>query len=447
MNFRPGLLITLALLLVSISVNAQTPLEINNTYKDLRLTKSDTLTYTLSLVKNGIYDLTIDQLGMALAYELTSNGKSVIKSKTPDDITGALESEIIPTATAQYVLKISRYANPENTDSGKLSIFIRKLSDTEVASRQQIKKELASENTKAVLTLDIDHFWQAFDRLKQCRSFADSVNAFQSLYLDRATDGLIDYISARELTAEKLVKAVTRYPKFYNSIRKNTTGLKGSTKSIAPLFDHFSKLYPNFKPFKVCFVIGLVNSGGTVSDQFVLIGSEIVASSPSSDLSEFIREKNTDKVTLLSQKEGLLQQVRNIVAHESVHTQQRSLADDAEKCPLLYQVLREGISDFIGEMVAGQQINAAAHAYGDKNEEQLWKELSSNLCSGDVSKWLYNAGKLKDKPADLGYYMGYRIAKSYYQQAADKQKAIIDMIEMNNPKRFLTLSKYQPGSK
>jgi hypothetical protein len=446
MNLKTSLALIPVLLLLSISVNAQQPLEVNKTYKDLRLTKGDTLSYSISLVKNGIFNFTIEQQGMALVYDLLINGRSVMKSKRPDDVIGILKSEYTPFTTGRHVLKIYRYADPENTDSGKLSIFISSLSAMEVARRQQIKKELAPENAKPVLTLDVDHFWQAFDRLKQCNSFADSVNAFRSLYLDRATDGLVDYISVRELTAEKLVKAVARYPRFYASVRNNTTQLKSSAVAISQLFDRFRALYPNFKPFKVCFVIGMVNSGGTVSDRFVLIGSEIIASTQASDVSEFVKEKNTDKVTLLSQKEGLLQKVRNIVAHECVHTQQRPLASGAEKCPLLYQVLKEGSCDFIGELVAGQQINVAAHTYGDSNEGKLWKELSTDLCSPDLSRWLYNAGRVKGTPADLGYYMGYRIARSYYQQATDKRQAIIDIIEMDNPKRFLQLSKYQPNT-
>ncbi len=78
---------------------------------------------------------------------------------------------------------------------------------------------------------------------------------------------------------------------------------------------------------------------------------------------------------------------------------------------LLWQVLMEGICDFVGEKVAGQQINSAAHEYGDKHEKELWDELKTNLCGGDISRWLYNGQRSTDRPGDLGYYMGYRIAK------------------------------------
>lgn len=40
----------------------------------------------------------------------------------------------------------------------------------------------------------------------------------------------------------------------------------------------------------------------------------------------------------------------------------------------------------------------------------------------DTSNWLYQGDKAKDKPADLGYYIGYEICESYYKNTASKNK-------------------------
>ena len=55
---------------------------------------------------------------------------------------------------------------------------------------------------------------------------------------------------------------------------------------------------------------------------------------------------------------------------------------------------------------------------------------------------MYNYSTVKDKPADLGYYIGYKIAEEYYKNAADKKQAVTDIIEMNDPITFLQKSKY-----
>ncbi|MCY1226596.1 hypothetical protein D9M72_388360 [compost metagenome] len=52
------------------------------------------------------------------------------------------------------------------------------------------------------------------------------------------------------------------------------------------------------------------------------------------------------------------------------------------------------------------------------------------MFSSNFSNWLYNGGR-KGESADLGYYVGYEICKSYYNLAKDKKQAIKDIIELN----------------
>jgi hypothetical protein len=64
------------------------------------------------------------------------------------------------------------------------------------------------------------------------------------------------------------------------------------------------------------------------------------------------------------------------------------------------------------------------------------------------SNWLYN-GSMRTTVADLGYFMGYTICKSYYNNSTDKKKAIKDIIELDfknedDIERFLSNSKYYP---
>jgi hypothetical protein len=110
----------------------------------------------------------------------------------------------------------------------------------------------------------------------------------------------------------------------------------------------------------------------------------------------------------------------------------------------LYQSLREGACDFIGELVSR---NKKKNEYGDQHEAKLWTEFKNELCNENIGNWLYNGYAVKDKPADLGYYIGYKIAESYYNNHTDKKKAIVDIIEMDNPIQFLENSKYDQKQK
>lgn len=293
-----------------------------------------------------------------------------------------------------------------------------------------------------VLTQDIDHFWEAFDALKKCKTHTDSVKAIQQLYLDRATDGLVDFIKVRDFTAEKFVHQIAGRPKFYASVRPNTFKVKEAAPAIDSVFMNFKKIYPNFQPFKVCFAIGVVGTGGTVSDKFVLIGTEVMTSTKNQDLSEF---KNSAYARVLAGEDNFVQKVKNIVAHEAVHTQQDFVPVDSTGiiCPLLYDCIKEGGADFIGQLTAGGQINAGIHAYGDAHEKELWVKFKNELCNESHGNWLYNYDSVKGEvPADLGYYIGYRIARAYYNHAGDKGQAVSDIIEMRDAVKFLEKSLY-----
>jgi hypothetical protein len=41
--------------------------------------------------------------------------------------------------------------------------------------------------------------------------------------------------------------------------------------------------------------------------------------------------------------------------------------------------------------------------------------------------------------------VGYRICKTYYQRASDKRQALRDILEMTDPKAFLSKSGWYPG--
>lgn len=441
-------IITVLITLITTLSFGQTPekIEINKEYKGIAITKSKNPEYHFSLEKGSIYAFSVLQQGIDVTLVLTdANDKQLLEKDSPNGPNGYEKFEFSPTVTSQFHLKIIRLDEEGNPENGIVSALITKIPKSEIQKRDKIKRELAPENQKTVQTLDIDHFWEAFDYLKKCKTRNDSISTFQTIYLDRATDGLKDFIDARQFTAEKFVNAVSKFPKFYNSVRKNTYEVKNAVPLVEEIVTKFQQIYPNFKPFKVCFAIGIVNTGGTVSDKFLLIGSEVSTSTKNTDLSEF---KGSAYSKQLSQGEDIVQKIKNIVAHEYVHTQQITPTNkNAINCGLLYMAMQEGFCDFIGELTSGSQINLVGLEYGNQNEKQIWQDFKSELCNTSAKNWLYNYATVKDKPADLGYYVGYKIAEEYYKNAVDKKQAVTDIIEMSDPIRFLQLSKYDQKTK
>ena len=61
----------------------------------------------------------------------------------------------------------------------------------------------------------------------------------------------------------------------------------------------------------------------------------------------------------------------------------------------------------------------------------------------ETTGWLYG-NPPPGRPADLGYFIGYRIAEAYYAQAADKAAALRDILRVQDVERILAASGYSP---
>jgi len=293
-------------------------------------------------------------------------------------------------------------------------------------------QESAADN---ITTIDIDHFWEAYDSLATTK---DSVSTIQRLYLDRGTEGLRQFLKARKFTAEEYVRLIRAFPKFWESIRPNTLAVESQKAIILDIFAKYRKIYPKFKPPKICFAIGTLRTGGTVRKDYLLIGTEIASA-----------DDTTNKERMNKWLQNVLGQTGSItgmVAHETVHFLQSKavfpMANAYFGHRLLMFALREGAADFIAEKAVGHHINAHIFKYGEANEEALWREFEPEMLKNKLNKWLYNGANAKDRPADLGYYIGYKICEDYYNRAEDKDKALIDIIRMKNYKRFLKESGY-----
>ena len=57
---------------------------------------------------------------------------------------------------------------------------------------------------------------------------------------------------------------------------------------------------------------------------------------------------------------------------------------------------------------------------------------------------MYNPSSDK-KPGDLGYYLGYKIVKTYYNNSKDKKRAIYDILNITDFDLFLKQSQYIMG--
>ncbi|RAJ77386.1 hypothetical protein CLV59_107153 [Chitinophaga dinghuensis] len=292
------------------------------------------------------------------------------------------------------------------------------------------------QNSSNIYISDIDHFWEAFDAVHLEPDSAKQVQIMKTLYTDKATPGLKQFMEVRRFDAAKLVDNINKHPKFWASIRPNTLRVKEKIPAIETAVKDFRKIYPELRDAKMYFTITATRSAGTVQDSISLIGTELATGNKYTDVSEF---PDNRLVNFFKNQEA--DNILMVAVHEYVHTQQHG-----EGKILLGQALSEGACDFIAEKVLKTTLTNSYLVYGRNHEDTLKTQFKQEMMGTDYSNWLYNGAVIKTM-GDLGYFMGYVICKSYFAHAKDKKKAIKDIITLNYADqtailKFLDDSKY-----
>ncbi|MDM1554488.1 MULTISPECIES: DUF2268 domain-containing putative Zn-dependent protease [Chryseobacterium] len=295
--------------------------------------------------------------------------------------------------------------------------------------------------TVYIETSDIKNFWTAYDEVQKMNNEEQKISTFQKLYVDKATSGLKDFIQSRNFTSTQWIESFESKPKFWNSIRSKTENIQKDFKNIENLYQSFSRLYSGFSPPKIYFTIGNLKGGGTVINGNLIIGSELASSDKTVDYSE-LSKNYQDRMKMNS---GVI----FLTAHELVHTQQNLKGTTTN---LLGLCLKEGSADFIAELLIGKKVEAPYMKYGIQHQESLWDDFQKEMNGKDFQNWLSNTAVIKDRPADLGYFIGYIITKKFYERLKDKKSALntIMNLDFSNTKEtedFLEQSGYKTDIK
>lgn len=299
------------------------------------------------------------------------------------------------------------------------------------------------------VTSDIGNFWQMYEMLSTAKSRQDSLTTLRVHYLDKASKGLKKYFEVEEAENNRNTEAVenaylnliSNYPKYLSSVRQATLDIDRMKPKILNTFEKLKALCPDFKFPDAYFSIGFMNTGArSFSSGEMYIGAEIFAISKDANFVEFGEDN------WLADSAIPVEDIYQVLAHEYTHGQQKLPPEDSNS--LLSLALMEGSAVLMASLVTegesligGAGVNERAFSYGETYEEDVWKRFKNDLQEENASSWFYNA-ETEDFPRDMGYYVGYKICQSYYQNAEDKERAIKEIVELNDYDAFLSKSKY-----
>ena len=273
-----------------------------------------------------------------------------------------------------------------------------------------------------ILIQDVVRFYEVYDAADG-RPTADQL---QHDYIDSGSEGLHQFAKVRNLSGHTLSTALALRPADYSDARRCVAALDNVRRRLTVALGKLGELYPAAKYPPVTIFIGPDNTGGTTRAAGVLVGLETICRA------NWLEPNIEDRLV-------------HLIAHEYAHVQQPVAQGDSTGATVLLASEIEGGAEFIAELTSGSVSNTELAVWTKGRTRRIETAFVADEYSTDKSNWLFNGPGTPQKPGDLGYWVGYRIVKSYYLHATDKRAALRDIIQVQDAKAFLAKSGWFPG--
>ncbi|WP_022697440.1 DUF2268 domain-containing putative Zn-dependent protease [Euryhalocaulis caribicus] len=272
-------------------------------------------------------------------------------------------------------------------------------------------------------TGDVDRFYEIYD----AADGQPSAETLQEDYLEKGSDGLLSLARLRQVTGERIATAIQERPELYEDARECARTLPRVRSRLKAALRKLNELYPDARNPAVTIAVGRGKPVGIgYPDTGVQIGLEALC------YAAFLNPDVEDRFVY-------------VIAHEYIHVvQSPELVESTEENPTVLDIsLVEGAAEFVGELISGDVAYGGLRGNVEGRETEIERAFLADKDKTDLSDWVYNS--TPDQPGDLGYWVGYRIVKAYYQNSGDKRRALREILEMTDPDAFLEASGWRPG--
>lgn len=276
--------------------------------------------------------------------------------------------------------------------------------------------------TQTLVLSDAENFAAVFRQFDE----APSPEQLQTNYLNPGSMGVKIFTPYRIIDANNLAKTISSNRDTYSkALSVCLPAVRSLSEESELIMREVAELIGEKEIAPAYVVFGANNSGGTASSEGLVIGIEVLCK----------MVKGKDEFSLLFQ---------DFIAHEIVHVYQNRLSKIEGDLSLLDKVVIEGVADFIAEKVLGRVSSSAVERtdYGLKHEAALWHEFKADMDSKNTGEWMYQLSTTAGRPADLGYWIGKRIAEAYYTNSTDKNLALRELVVFSNAQEILIKSQY-----
>jgi hypothetical protein len=270
---------------------------------------------------------------------------------------------------------------------------------------------------------DVERFYRIYD----AANGRPTAEQLQRDYIDRGSEGLHTLAKLRNVTGARIAETLAKNPRIYSDARRCTTILPAVKERVQTALGELGRLNPHAQFPSVTVVVSRGKPAGIgYPDSGIQIGLEAVCAA------DFLNPNLEDRFV-------------HLITHEYVHVQQAPALAGREDLTVLERALVEGVAELVSELTSGLSGQSHFPALTKGREKDIETGFLSDRNKTELSAWFDNS--TLEKPGDLGYWVGHRIAKSYYQRAPDKDQAVRELLQMTAADVFLAKSGWYPGIK
>lgn len=289
-----------------------------------------------------------------------------------------------------------------------------------------LQTEAAPPKGPAILTSDVERFYRVYEA-------ADGRPSAEQLdrdYLAPGSQGLHEFMKLRNVSGARMADAMAKSPATWADARRCLAALPAVKRRLVTAFDKLASAYPEAKFPAVTIVVGRGRPVGITNPSGVTIGLEALCGA------NFMNPNLEDRFV-------------RVIAHEYGHIQQpddvQALEVGMPGATLLRMSLIEGAAEFTSELITGDVANWQHKAWTRGHEAEIEAAFVRDMDKTEVSAWLNNGPGDAAHPGDLGYWVGHRIVKAYYDRAKDKRQALREIYDIRDPHAFLEKSGWRPA--
>jgi hypothetical protein len=302
-----------------------------------------------------------------------------------------------------------------NTKRIGLAIGVAVLMGVATAASAQTEPEIHIE--------DVELFFKIYEAAGG-RPTADQL---QRDYIAAGSDGLRQFAKLRNISGVRIADTLSKQPQLYSNARGCMAVLPRVRERLKGALRELARQYPQGRFPPVTIAVGRgkpIGIGSPVTG--IQIGLEALCATEYFD-------------------PNVEERFMYVIVHEYAHALQVAELVDKKKLTVLEGALMEGAAEFTAELILGKPAYSRFTAMTRGREKEIETAFAADLDNTEVSAWLYNG--TMEKPGDLGYWIGHRIVRAYYQRASDKRQALRDILELTDAqaKAFLAGSGWYPG--